>query len=184
MNTDLEKIFENIRDKYGLKEPRLPPVNAWTPPFSGDIDIHIKCNGEWWYQGAPMQRQEIAKLFSTILKREGEEYFLVTPHEKWRIKVEMAPFMISSVEREGGGHSQVLLFTTTLGECFILDKEHSLQMETFRDQQVPTVMVRNNLKGALSRAVYYEVTNWVVSHIDEGTERLGVFSAGEFFPLD
>ncbi|PJN92657.1 DUF1285 domain-containing protein, partial [Amaricoccus sp. HAR-UPW-R2A-40] len=40
-----------------------------------------------------MGRAALARLFASILKREGDSYFLVTPVEKVGIRVDDAPFV-------------------------------------------------------------------------------------------
>ncbi|MGA1233172.1 MAG: DUF1285 domain-containing protein, partial [Lutimaribacter sp.] len=70
----------------------LPPVHLWNPPFCGDLDIRIARNGMWYYLGTPIGRPELVRLFSTILRKDGDAYFLVTPVEKVGITVEDAPF--------------------------------------------------------------------------------------------
>ena len=65
----------------------LPPVDKWDPPFCGDLDMQIRRDGTWFYEGTPIGRPKMVRLFSTILKREGDDYFLVTPVEKVGIKV-------------------------------------------------------------------------------------------------
>ena len=77
----------------------LPPVHLWNPPFCGDLDMRIAADGTWFYLGTPIGRPALVKLFSTILKREDEKYFLVTPVEKVGITVEDAPFL--AVELQG-----------------------------------------------------------------------------------
>ena len=57
----------------------LPPVHLWNPPFCGDLDIRIARDGTWFYLGTPIGRPALVRLFSTVLKREGDSYFLVTP---------------------------------------------------------------------------------------------------------
>ncbi|WP_310794543.1 DUF1285 domain-containing protein, partial [Salmonella enterica] len=57
----------------------MPPVHLWNPPFCGDLDIRIAADGTWFYLGTPIGRPALVRLFSTILKREGDRYFLVTP---------------------------------------------------------------------------------------------------------
>lgn len=76
----------------------LPPVEHWDPPLSGDIDIRIARDGTWYHEGAAIERPALVRLFAGLLKREGDEYFLVTPVEKWRIQVEDAPFVLVVLE--------------------------------------------------------------------------------------
>ena len=49
----------------------LPPVHLWNPPFCGDLDMRIARDGTWFYQGTPIGRPALVRLFSTILKREN-----------------------------------------------------------------------------------------------------------------
>ena len=67
--------------------------HLWNPPFCGDIDMRIAADGTWFYQKTPIGRPALVKLFASVLKREGDKYFLVTPVEKVGIVVEDAPFL-------------------------------------------------------------------------------------------
>src|SRR5215471_13512768 len=71
----------------------LPPVDLWNPPYCGEIDMRITTDGTWFYQKTPIGRPALVRLFASILKREGDRYFLVTPVEKCGIAVDDAPFM-------------------------------------------------------------------------------------------
>ncbi len=72
------------------------------PPFCGDIDMRIATDGTWFYMGTPIGRPALVRLFASVLKREGEHYFLVTPVEKVGIKVDDAPFLAVELRAEGG----------------------------------------------------------------------------------
>ena len=52
-----------------------PPVHLWNPPFCGDLDMRIARDGTWFYLGTPIGRFELVKLFSSILRKDGEKYF-------------------------------------------------------------------------------------------------------------
>lgn len=77
---------------HATKTRGLPPVHLWNPPFSGDLDMRIARDGTWFYERSPINRFELVRLFSSILKKEDDRYFLVTPVEKVGIKVDDAPF--------------------------------------------------------------------------------------------
>ena len=66
--------------RAGHKGP--PPVHLWNPPFCGDLDMRIAADGTWFYLKTPIGRRALVKLFASILKREGDKYFLDTPVEK------------------------------------------------------------------------------------------------------
>ena len=80
------------------KTKGLPPVHLWNPDFCGDIDMRIARDGTWYYLGTPIGRKPMVKLFSTIIRRDGDDYFLVTPVEKVGIKVDDAPFVALALE--------------------------------------------------------------------------------------
>ena len=85
-------------------EKRLPPVDQWHPTHCGDSEMRIARDGTWFHQGSPIGRQEMVRLFSTILRREPDGgYVLVTPVEKLDIAVEDAPFVAVEMKAEGEG---------------------------------------------------------------------------------
>src|ERR1041384_660466 len=54
-------------------------------PSCGDFDMRIARDGTWFYRGSPIGRKPLVKLFSTVLRRENGEYWLVKPVEGGRI---------------------------------------------------------------------------------------------------
>src|ERR1700680_5326134 len=99
----LEAIAGQAR-RAGSKGP--PPVHLWNPAYCGDIDMRIAADGTWFYQKTPIGRAPLVKLFASILKREGDHYFLVTPVEKCGIAVDDAPFMAVELRIDGAGASR------------------------------------------------------------------------------
>src|SRR5260370_23216204 len=77
-----------------------PPVHLWNPPFCGDIDMRIATDGTWYYLKTPIGRPALVKLFASVLKREDDNYFLVTPVEKCGITVDDAPFLAAEMKIE------------------------------------------------------------------------------------
>ena len=107
-----ESIAESAR---AAQKGGLPPVHLWNPPFCGDLDMRIARDGTWFYLGTPIGRPELVRLFSTILRRDGDAYFLVTPVEKVGIIVDDAPFVAQDFDVTGTGKDQVLTFHTHVG---------------------------------------------------------------------
>ncbi len=173
----LARVETLLRDGSG----KLPPVQLWNPPLSGDIDIRIARNGDWYHEGSRFERIALVKLFSSILKREGDDYFLVTPVEKWRIRVEDVPFLAVDCEVLGEGKSQQLVFTTNLDERVHCNAVHPLRVVTdpLTDEPSPYVMVRNGLEARLSRSVFYRLAS-VVTH---ASDPMGLYSGGQYFTL-
>src|SRR5471032_3496960 len=109
-----------------------PPVEQWNPPFCGDIDMRIAADGTWFYQKTPIGRPALVKLFSTVLKREGDKYFLVTPVEKVGIVVEDAPFLaveMKVIAPEQDIFLPILRFRTNVDEWVDAGPGHALRFE-------------------------------------------------------
>ena len=84
-------------------------MHLWNPPFCGDLDMRIARDGTWFYLGTPIGRFELVKLFSSILRKDGEKYFLVTPVEKVGITVDDAPFVAVDFTVSGEGDDLSLI---------------------------------------------------------------------------
>ena len=136
--------------KFEDTKSGLPPIHSWSPEFSGDMDMEIKASGEWFHEGDPILREKLAKLFSSILKKEEGDYFLVTPVEKWRIKVEDQPFSAVLADYSG----KYIRLITSLGDEIILDDENKWSIEGGKP---PRVLVRDDLWARVNRNVFYEM---------------------------
>ncbi|MEM9639436.1 MAG: DUF1285 domain-containing protein [Pseudomonadota bacterium] len=159
----------------------LPPVHLWNPPFCGDLDMRIARDGTWFYQGTPIGRPGLVKLFSSILKKEGKKYFLVTPVEKVGITVDDAPFVAVDFEASGDGEDQVLTFVTQVDDKAVASAD--LPIRVVRDPETgepsPYVRVRAELDALIDRKSFYRLVDLGDHH--DGW--FGVWSAGTFFPI-
>lgn len=169
----------------GAGEKSLPPVHLWNPDYCGELDLVIKRDGVWFHEGTPIGRARLVRLFSTVLKREGERHFLVTPVEKLGIEVEDAPFIAVLMRREGEGKQQRLVFTTNVGDEAAAGPEHAL---TFRKtletgEGAPYLDVRAGLEARIARAVFYDLVALGETHHIDGEDKFGVWSGGVFFPF-
>ena len=163
----------------------LPPVHLWNPEFCGDLDMRIARDGTWFYLGTPIGRKELVRLFSTILRRDGDDYFLVTPVEKVGITVEDAPFVAVDFERDGEGHDQVLTFETNVGDVVVAGPDNPIRVA--RDAETgepsPYILVRRNLEALIDRKSFYRLVE-IGSHEDrDGTRWFGLWSSGQFFAV-
>ena len=122
-----EGIAAAARAANGKKGP--PPVHLWNPPFCGDLDMRIARDGTWFYLGTPIGRFELVKLFSSILRKDGEKYFLVTPVEKVGITVDDAPFIAVDFTVSGEGDDQVLTFETHVGDMVIAGGDDPIRVK-------------------------------------------------------
>ncbi len=170
-----------------LIRPRkgLPPVNDWDPPFCGDMDLRIARDGSWHYLGTPIGRQALVRLFSTVLRRDPDGgFYLVTPVEKVRIRVDDAPFVAVGLEVEGTGEAQHLTFVTNVGDRVTADAAHPLRVEFAADgEPAPYVRVRDRLDALVSRAVYFDLAELGHARAGPAGVEFGVWSSGCFFGL-
>lgn len=166
------------------KQGKLPPVHQWNPPFCGDLDMEIKRDGTWFYEGTPIGRKPMVRLFSTILKREGDAYFLVTPVEKVGIRVEDAPFVAVDLEAAGEGRDQVIRFTTNVGDTVLAGPDNAIRvLRDKRDEPSPYIHVRAGLEALIDRKSFYRLVDLGEAHEVDGTAWFGVWSQGEFFRI-
>lgn len=164
----------------------LPQVHLWNPEKTTDIRMEIRADGSWWHEDGRITRERMVKLFSRILRKDEDGVtYLVTPYEKVIVHVEDAPFLAVRVDRRGApGPDQYLTFTTNLDYETIAGPDAPLRVETdaATGEPAPYVLVRGRLEAKLTRPVFYELVDIAVPAPD-GTDRLGVWSRGVFFPL-
>lgn len=170
--------------KAAQKEGKLPPVHLWDPPFCGDLDMEIRRDGTWFYDGTPIGRKPLVRLFSTILKLEEGKYFLVTPVEKVGIRVEDAPFVAVDLEAAGDGPDQVITFQTNVGDTVVADADHAIRVvRDAEGEPSPYIHVRAGLEALIDRKSFYRLVDLGEAHPHGGKDWFGVWSAGVFFPI-
>jgi hypothetical protein len=162
-----------------------PPVHLWNPPFCGDLDMRIAADGTWFYLKTPIGRASLVKLFASVLKREADKYYLVTPVEKCGIVVEDAPFLAVElrVNRDGGG--QVLHFRTNVDDWVACGRDHALRFEpqSGTGGLKPYLHVRQNLWARITRALFYDLVELGEERDVDGERMFGLVSAGQFFTM-
>ena len=163
----------------------LPPVHLWDPPFCGDLDMRIASDGTWFYLGTPIGRMPLVKLFASVLKREGDKHFLVTPVEKCGIVVEDAPFLAVEMQVEQGTEGQVLHFRTNVDDWVACGPEHGLRFVTDPATQglKPYLHVRRDLWAKVARPVFYDLVELGEERPVDGTLMFGVTSMNAFFAM-
>ena len=174
----LEKLARAAADE------KLPPVDAWQPAVQKDMGLRISRDGAWHYLGSPIARPSLVRLLSRVMKREGEDFFLVSPVEKLRIEVEDAPFLAVELECAGESQSQRLVFRTNVDDVVIAGKAHPIWVneDPISGEPAPYIEVRDGLWALINRSVYYELAERVIPSPNRPGQR-GVFSEGCFFEL-
>ena len=164
----------------------LPPVHLWTPAHCGDIDIVIRKNGLWFHEGAPIGREALVRLFSTVLRRDPDGFHLVTPVEKMRITVEDAPFIATRVDqvRDADGRP-VLRFLTNVGDVVDAGPDNAIRVQVDPDtgEPRPYLHVRRGLEALIARPVFYELSELADERELADGATLGVESGGAWFAI-
>ena len=163
----------------------LPPVERWNPPFCGDLDMRIAGDGTWYYLKTPIGRPALVKLFASVLKREGDKYFLVTPVEKSGITVDDAPFLAVELAAEQSSAGRVLHFRTNVNDWVACGPEHPLRFEpeTGTGGLKPYLHVRRDLWAKVTRALFFDLVELGEEREVEGRAMFGVSSMGAFFAM-
>ena len=170
-----EPLVASASDGGKQPEPSLPKLND-----CGDIGLKIARDGTWFYEDSPIGRKPLVKLFSTVLRREEDGFYLVTPVEKVPIEVEGEPFIAVALTCEGEGRDQRLTFTTNVDDEVMAGPSNEIGFRTEPEGGLaPYVEVRGGLRAQLARSVYYELAELTVD-TEQGT---GVWSGGMFFPF-
>lgn len=166
----------------GAGKPR--PVEKWNPAYCGELDMRIASDGTWFYQGTPIGRPKLVKLFASILRKDPDRFVLVTPVEKVGITVEDAPFIAVEMHAEGEGERQVLAFRTNVDDTVTAGPEAPMRFARGAGEGLkPYVRVRGDLWARLSRPLLYDLVERGTEREVDGARWFGVFSCGVFFPI-
>lgn len=181
----LEGIAAAVRREAAEGRRGAPPVHHWDPPFCGDLDIRIASDGTWFYMGSPIGRQPLVRLFASVIKREGDRYFLVTPVEKIGIRVDDAPFLAVEMNSETTPAGRLLHFRTNVDDWVACGPDHALRFEPEISSGglKPYLHVRRNLWAKVTRALFYDLVELGQERDIDGVAMYGIDSDGTFFPM-
>jgi uncharacterized protein len=162
-----------------------PPVHLWDPPFCGDIDMRIAADGTWFYMKTPIGRPALVKLFASVLKREANRYFLVTPVEKVGIIVEDTPFLAVEMQARDQRGGRVLRFRTNVDDWVECGPEHALRFdpEPGTGGLKPYLHVRRDLWARVTRSLFYDIVTLGEERDVDGRRMFGVASNNSFFAM-
>jgi hypothetical protein len=162
-----------------------PPVHLWNPPYCGDLDIRIASDGSWSYLKTPIGRPALVRLFASVLKREGDRYFLVTPVEKVGIVVEDVPFLAVELRADEGESGRCLRFRTNVDDWVACGPGHALRFEPEPRSGglKPYLHVRSDLWAKVTRPLFYDLVELGEEREVDGVNMFGVTSGGEFFAM-
>jgi uncharacterized protein len=173
--------LEALLKGQGGKGPA--PVEKWNPPYCGDIGMAIRSDGVWLYQGSPIGRMPLVKLFASVLRKDGDgKHYLVTPAEKIDVAVADAPFLAVEMQVQASGREQQLTFRTNVDDIVAAGPEHPIRFEVERGSGglKPYLLVRGRLEALVTRALYYDLVELAADDPERG---FGLWSGGAFFPM-
>ncbi|MCB1699842.1 MAG: DUF1285 domain-containing protein [Halioglobus sp.] len=151
--------LEGIEKQIKRRSFDAPPIHLWHPALSGDIDIRIAADGAWYHEGTVIQRDSLVRLFASILRREEDgEYYLVTPAEKWRIKVDLHPLIVTEVNEVTQAGSPGLQATLNTGRTLLIDAGHPLFLEPVVGD-IPVLQLDHGLTALFSRPAWYRLAD-------------------------
>jgi uncharacterized protein len=151
----LERLSAALGDIARAKRP--PPVERWNPPYCGEIDMRIAADGTWFYNGTPIGRPALVRLFASILRRDTDRFVLVTPVERVGIAVEDAPFQAVEMAISDADGRQIA-FRTNVDDLVRVGPEHPLRFERGPFGGIkPYVRVRGELWARVTRALAYDL---------------------------
>ncbi|MCY4005390.1 MAG: DUF1285 domain-containing protein [Rhodobacteraceae bacterium] len=161
------------------------PVHLWNPPFCGQLDIRIARDGTWYYLGTPIGRQRLVKLFSSIIRKDNDRYYLVTPVEKVGICVEDVPFIAIDFDIKGCGRGQSVTFLTNVDEQAIASAMRPVRVERAAQtgEVSPYVTVRANLEARIDRKSFFRLVDICCHEDRDGKSWFGLWSENTFFPF-
>jgi hypothetical protein len=161
-----------------------PPVQKWNPPYCGEIDMRIDADGTWFYNGTPIGRPALVKLFASVLRKDAERYVLVTPVERVGIEVADVPFLAVEMASQGDGADRQIAFRTNVDDLVQVDGEHPLRFDKDpRGGVKPYVKVRGELWARVTRALTYDLIDLGETRDVDGAEIFGVAVADAFYPI-
>lgn len=173
MDLMVDKLFSDLLSESKKYSDTLPPIHQWQPELSGDIAILIDREGRWFHDSVEIKRASIITLFSKLLKLEESDYFLVTPNEKWRIQVDVAPLFVISASLEIRQGHQAIVCQTLTGESVLIGRDNPLQMkqDVANKQTYPLLLVRDNISALISRSTFYQLVDWSISRTHQGGQK-------------
>jgi hypothetical protein len=147
--------------------------------------MRIAADGTWFYMKTPIGRPALVKLFASVLKREANKYFLVTPVEKVGIVVEDAPFLAVEMQTQDQTGDRVLRFRTNIDDWVECGPEHALRFdpEPGTGGLKPYLHVRHDLWAKLTRPLFYDLVALGEERDVDGRRMFGVASKSLFFPM-
>ena len=177
---NLSNISQYLKNAQSSHKRSIPPLDQWHPKHCGAMDLKVKANGEWWHEGQLIKRQSMIDLFSTVLWKDDEKFYLKTPVEQIEIEVEDEPLFVNSVEQiqlEGLNYIQL---STTTQDVVIVDQEHPIFIREFDGELRPYVHVRFGINALIQRASFFHLIEMGELMENQQGESILLLKSGNF----
>ncbi|TPW31848.1 DUF1285 domain-containing protein [Martelella alba] len=188
-NSDVSGLASEIARLFteeDLKAAGAAPVERWSPPDCGAIDMEIRRDGSWYYMQTPITREALVRLFASVLRKDEDgETYLVTPVEKVRIRVEDAAFLAVELKITEKDGAPLLAIRTNTGNIVEIDADHPLRFALEGDDGAlkPYVRVRGRLEALFSRALVHDLVALGEEADIDGEAMFAIRSGGAVFPV-
>jgi len=176
-------LIQSLRNQ---KKPfTVETIKQWNPNFCGDIDMRIGKDGTWYYCNSPIGRKAIVKLFSSVLIKEKNKYFLVTPIEKVGITVDDVPFIAVDFETRNECGISYIIFITNIDDKVLLGKTNPIRFffNERTEEPTPYVLVSEEIEARIDRKSFYRLIELGEYSKKDGVEYFGLWSDNVFFPI-
>ena len=157
----------------------FPPVHKWNPDLCEGQEFFIDREGEWFYNNSPIKNYRLTKLFSTVLRKDDDSYYLVTPHEKVPLKTAIAPYVITDFNF----NNESLELVTNFEYSFVINEINTIKLINFEDTLIPIVHVRDNIEGFFNRSTYYNLINFALENNNIIDDILYISSGNKNYPV-
>ena len=172
----ISKITKSLESSKNIK---FPPVHLWNPELCIGQLISINREGKWFYNNSLIKNQKLVNLFASVLRKDADEYYLVTPSEKVPVEVEIAPYMIIDFKF----NKNIIELKTNLNYSFELEQQDSMKLIDVEGTFLPLVKVRNELEGFFSRSVYYRIIDFALEANHVKDDILYLKSNSNLYPV-
>ena len=182
-NTDdknLMNIAQYLKDGQVGHKKSIPPLEQWHPKHCGAMNLKVKANGEWWHEGQLIKRQALIDLFSTVLWKENNQFYLKTPVEQIEISVEDEPLFVNQVEQVEINGQKHLQLTTTTQDVIIVDSEHPIFMREYANELRPYIHVRFGINAVIQRAAFFHLIEMGEMIENDQNDTILLLQSGDF----
>ena len=157
---NLMHIAQYLKDAQTSHKRSIPPLEQWHPKHCGKMDLKVKANGEWWHEGQLIKRQALLDLFTSVLWKENNKFYLKTPVEQIEIEVEDEPLLINQVDQIEVNGKKYLQLTTTNQDIVLVDEAHPIFMRQYLSELRPYVHVRFGLNALIQRHAFFHLIEY------------------------